>query len=183
MKLKTILLSLLLLISHSAFANHNLDFSLSDYCDESPVAKAKIKNGIYYHPKQAKPYSGESICFYKTGQLYAKSKYKDGLLNGKKTMHWENGRQSFEGNFVDDQINGKETWWYESGQIKSEKYYKDSKLDDKYTEWYENGQKSVEANFIYFKLDGEVTYYRKNGTTKKLEYYENGVLVKCIGCY
>ena len=69
-------------------------------------------------------------------------------------MYWENGRQSFEGNFVDDQINGKETWWYESGQIKSEKYYEGSLLDGKYTEWYENGQIAL------------------------VEHYENGQKVK-----
>ena len=123
MKLKTILLSLVFLISHSAFADNHLDFSLSDYCDESPEAKAQFKDGLYYHPEQEKPYTGESICFYKNGQPYYWGKLKGGLFHGKSTMWYENGQKNEEGNYKDGNYDGKYTWWYENAQIKAEAYY------------------------------------------------------------
>ena len=52
----------------------------------------------------------------------------------------ENGQIEQEGNYKDDKLDGKWTYWHENGQIEQEGNYKDDKLDGKWTYWHENGQ-------------------------------------------
>ncbi len=63
---------------------------------------------------------------------------KDGKLNSKSTVWYENGQKKAEGTRKDGKLNGKSTAWYENGQKQCEGTYKDGELIEK-IEWDEDG--------------------------------------------
>jgi antitoxin component YwqK of YwqJK toxin-antitoxin module len=94
--------------------------------DESTLVS---KDGLYYAPGSDKPYSGESVLYYESGQKMSEGTWKDGKEDGL----W--------------------TWWHENGQKRSEvTYNKHGSPDGKATWYYENGQKMMEGTF----KDGEL---------------------------
>ena len=105
--------------------------------DESTLVS---KDGLYYAPGSDKPYSGESVLYYESGQKMSEGTWKDGKEDGL----W--------------------TWWHENGQKRSEVTYKDGERDGKYNYWHYNGQKENERTYkdgkqieeIWWDRDGNV---------------------------
>ena len=84
MKLKTILLSLFLLLSTSVLADNN------DNCYTS--ADVKTRDGLYYLVGQDNPFTGTSRCVYSdTGQIKSLGEIKNGKRDGKWTWWHKDG--------------------------------------------------------------------------------------------
>ena len=170
MKLKTILLSLVLLLITSAFAGNG------DICIFS--SDVENKDVLYYLTGQDNPFTGTSKCVYSdTGQIKSLGEIRDGKRDGKYTWWHENGQIKSEVNYKDGKQDGKWTTWHENGWIMSELNYKDGKLRGKWTTWHENGQKKMEAYYKDDKQDGKWTVWYENGQKKSQENYKNGSLV------
>jgi len=169
MKLKTILLSLFLLLSTSVFADNN------ENCYTS--ADVEQINGLYYLTGQDNPFTGTSKCVYSgTGQIKSLTEIWDGKRDGKFTSWHKNGQKVQEINYKDGKLDGKWTTWHENGQKKSERFIRNGKRDGKMTEWYDNGQIKAEKNYINGELDGKVTTWHENGQIQVEDNYINGKL-------
>ena len=93
--------------------------------DESTLVS---KDGLYYAPGSDKPYSGESVLYYESGQKMSEGTWKDGKLNGLLTGWYENGQKMMEATLKDGAPDGLWTSLYEKGQKQSETIYKNGEL-------------------------------------------------------
>ena len=98
-------------------------------CSSEPIDVDKLveRGGLHYEVNSDKPFSGEVISWYYSGQLKKKGTYKDGELDGLETWWYENGQKESEGTYKNGEEDGLWTWWYENGQKKYEITYKDGK--------------------------------------------------------
>jgi antitoxin component YwqK of YwqJK toxin-antitoxin module len=120
MKLKTILLSLFLLLSTPVLADNNENCLTSGDVEK--------RNGLYYLTGQDNPFTGTSKCVYSdTGQVKSLGEIWGGKRDGKYTLWYENGQKSAEGNYKDGRLDGKSAVW-SGGQKWKEENYKDGKL-------------------------------------------------------
>ena len=118
MKLKTVILSLFLLLGTSVFAGN------SDICIFFPDGEER--GGLYYLTGQDNPFTGTSKCVYSdTGQIEYLGEIRNGKLEGVWTWWYKNTQKEKEGNYKDGKLNGKWTSWYPIGIIKVEVIYKD----------------------------------------------------------
>jgi len=97
MKLKTILLSLFLLLSTPVLADNN------ENCYTS--ADVEFRDGLFYLAGQDNPFTGTSKCVYSdTGQIKSLGEIRDGKRDGKYTWWHENGQKSSERNYKDGKV-------------------------------------------------------------------------------
>ena len=128
MKLKTVILSLFLLLGTSVFAGN------SDICIFFPDGEER--GGLYYLTGQDNPFTGTSKCVYSdTGQIEYLGEIRNGKLEGVWTWWYKNGQIKSEIHYKDNEFAGKWTWWFENGQIGVERNYKDGKLEGVWTKW------------------------------------------------
>jgi antitoxin component YwqK of YwqJK toxin-antitoxin module len=77
---------------------------------------------LYEHP--FKKYENEKHTEkYSNGQLEIEETYKNGKLNGQRTIWYPNGKVMCKQLYVNDTLDGKAEWFYESGQVSDEDYY------------------------------------------------------------
>lgn len=170
MNLKTILLSLFLLLSTSVLADNNEN--CWSYGSDSDLER---KDGLYYLPGQDNPFTGTSKCVYSdTGQIRSLSEIKNGNKDGKAFDWYENGQLKYVWNLKDGELEGKWTHWDENGQLKFERNYKDSKLEGRQVSWYENGQLKSEEHYKANKSEGKFSQWDENGRLKSERNYKNG---------
>jgi len=86
--------------------------------------------------------------------------------------YYDNGQIKYEGNYKDDKVDGKWTWWYENGQKELESNYKDGKRDGKWTWWYENGQKECEGEYEDGHEVGNWIWWDENGKIISESYHQ-----------
>ena len=97
MRLKTILLSLFLLLSTPVLADNN------ENCYTS--ADVEFRDGLFYLAGQDNPFTGTSKCVYSdTGQIKSLGEIRDGKRDGKYTWWHENGQKSSERNYKDGKV-------------------------------------------------------------------------------
>ncbi len=101
---------------------------------------------------------------------------------------YPNGQTSWEGSYVDGELNGPTTGWYENGQKKSSRFYMQEaspggqrirggwKPAGTWTTWYENGQKKSEQRWVNGTIDGSHTTWHENGERSGEETRVNGKL-------
>ena len=119
---------------------------------------AQDRDGIIYLPNKTKPFTGNNLCEYESGQYKSKGKYKD----GKKNDVW--------------------TEWEKNGQIKFERtYYKGNEIgkDGSVITRNANDQITLKEYYKYDNLVGttEYSYNRDNGRKSREEHNEYGSIV------
>jgi antitoxin component YwqK of YwqJK toxin-antitoxin module len=108
---------------------------------------------------------GSVDLFYSNGQMFQKSFFKSGKLNGYYQQWYENGNKRSEYNFIDGKASGLIRLYNQDGQLKEEQeaYIFMGKSYPKYLIKYENNEKYQKAYFSF----GEECF-------DKYEWYENG---------
>lgn len=123
------------------------------------------------------------------------------LANGKfKEYYSDSTKIKFEGNIIDNQINGLWRAYYESGNLKSAVTYKngqvngiayfyyddkrekilaevtfeDDKVIDFYKEFYESGARKAKIEYDDGQMDGDAEFYYPTGNIKIKGRYKNG---------
>ena len=151
------------------------------YSDEKRQVEEKeveIIDGKAYVKGENKPFSGNIIVRYDSGEISSIYALKEGLRQGiTNYYYYKNGKLKAELTYVNDKLNGNMKEFYENGNIQSETEYKDDVLYRKRIERYENGNLKTTSEWNRF-LDGEKIEYHKNGKIKKKEIYKNGELQK-----
>ena len=93
---------------------------------------------FYYKETQNKVLKVKSDSYYRNGQKWKETTYKDGKKDGKWTTWNPNGLKSIERTYKDGEPDGLWTVWYENGQKKREVIYKDKKRFS-YKTWNRDG--------------------------------------------
>ena len=128
------------------------------------MTKESQRNGVY-------------ACYYNNdfnGQKEKQRRYKDGKLDGKSYLWFENGQIKEESNYKAGKFDGKQKEWYENGQIKKESNHKNKNQDITHTEWYENGHKRRELQYKNDVRDGVWTWWHDNGQIDDKSIYKDG---------
>jgi len=184
MQYKIILFSLLLL-GFSACKESNFITNKDDdgrITEKFAVNKENQKHGEY--------------TSYINGAIITKAFYKNGKLNGKRTIYHSSGKVEIEESYVNDELHGTYISYHDNGNLAQEanydngtmqgilkSYYKDGKLKEEVTmvdnnengpfkEFYPNGQVKWEGQF----LNGDNEF----GELKN--YNESGDLIKKMMC-
>jgi len=169
---KILILILFILTSFPTFSDSHLDFSLSDFCYQSP--KVQVRDDTYFFPNQEKGITGISICVYKDnfGQYRSKGKLKNGKMDGKWISWYKNGQKEMEGNVNSVLSEGTFIYWHKEGEKWKEENITNGGKDNKITYWI-NGNKSEEK---YFEGDTLVKRHtwRENGNKWKQLNFKNG---------
>ena len=139
--------------------------------------EVEIIDGKSYVKGENKPFSGNIIVRYDSGEISSVYALKEGLRQGITNYYYKNGKLKAELIYVNDKLNGNMKEFYENGNIQSETEYKDDVLYGKRIERYENGNLKTTSEWNRF-LDGEKIEYHKNGKIKKKEIYKNGEVQK-----
>ena len=105
--------------------------SINSYCgvfNETICFETDGQN-IVFLPNEANPYTGKYLCKYENGQKESEGRYKNGKLDGKRTVWHENGQIESEMNYKNGKLDGKLIEWFQfNGEIKREQSYKNGKL-------------------------------------------------------
>jgi len=151
-------LILLLTLSFQVFSAQNtnyyeIDFTLSEFCDDDPKVQYRGNYSQIFLPNQEKGISATSICVYKDGYEQYRSK----------------------GDYVDGKKVGKHIAWYRNGQKSFEAFFIDGKPEGKWLNWLDNGEKYFESNYKNGKLEGKSFGWGKNGEILQEHFYKEGL--------
>ena len=116
--------------------------------DEPPVqtvdfSKLVPKDGLLYEGDGETPFTGVMVRKYESGQKVEEATYKDGKLEGLRTVFHENGQKKIEQTWKDGKAEGLQTIWHENGQKGLEGTWKDGKVVS-HTIWDEEGNEIKE---------------------------------------
>jgi len=114
----------------------------------------------------------DGVLYLNNCTMYEES-YKDGKLDGKRSVWYGSGEIKSEVNYKDGKREGKSTTWYQGGKIQLEVNYKDGKKDGKATSWYKNGQKKSDQNYINGQREFQSTSWYQNGQVETQENYKD----------
>ncbi|MBL7932023.1 MAG: hypothetical protein JNL60_08975 [Bacteroidia bacterium] len=117
---------------------------------------------------------GEWKGYFRSGKLYEVKNYnKDGMLDGKRTEYYENGKLAEEEAYTDGKINGLTKTYSDDGTLWEEFLYKKGKLVE-YRAYKKDGSKICDN-----KINGknyEVTLYHPNGIKRRQGKVSDGEL-------
>jgi antitoxin component YwqK of YwqJK toxin-antitoxin module len=88
---------------------------------------------------------------YHTGDRWEEGTYRGGMRNGEWKSYYPDGKLSFEGNYIDDNPNGRHTWYWD------------------------NGNRKDEGKFIMGRKDGDWITFNYDGTPFLVISYKNGI--------
>ncbi|MBC7886278.1 MAG: tetratricopeptide repeat protein [Ferruginibacter sp.] len=101
---------------------------------------------------------------------------KEGLIEGKFTYFYKNGRSSMEGLYKNGLQDGKKTYYYANNKISQEGNYKDDKAHGYFINYYNNGQVSSEGWYVEGEQQGIFIYYDLAGNiTSKVYYLDDNI--------
>ena len=116
--------------------------------------------------------------YYDDGKIVEVANYKNGKLNGVRTLFHSNGNKMQEENYIDDKLEGKVTSYFEDGSLQQEAVYKDNSGNGIWKNYFKD-QKNVvkeEITIVENKINGPFKEYYPNGKLyakgKKIEINE-----------
>lgn len=89
------------------------------------------------------------------GQYKEKGSYKAGLRNGKWVSFYSDGTPRFEGEFIEDNLNGKAIWYWPNGNVRETGTYLNGSREGDWTSFNEDGSPALVINY---KNDVEKRY-------------------------
>ena len=120
--------------------------------------------------------------YYKNGNLWIETPYKNGEKDGMVKSYYENGNLKEEIPYKNSKYDGIVKVYYENGKLKIEVPYKNNKREGIAKEYYENGGLQAEIPFKNHNIDGDMKLYTEDGKLLALVKAENGRITsgKCF---
>lgn len=113
-------------------------------------------------------HEGEAIWYFKNGKIEQKRYYINNKINGKNTFYYDNGLIAQEVNYNHGVYDGIYQQWYKTGKPKITAYYEQGNLiDNKYIEYDENGLGALVYN-ENFRSNKERWEAKVEGSTSQL---------------
>ena len=152
-KLLTILC--LVFLSSYSYSQETLQETIQTIVSETlNVSEGDLieREGIFYKKFTVTPFTGNTVSFFKNGQLKQRVTYKGGIRNGLMESFDENGQLQLRGN------------------------YKDGEQDGLWESYHTNGQLRSKGNVKNNKEQGLWEYFDEDGNLIKTEEWKDGVL-------
>lgn len=131
-------------------------------------------DGVWSKKGENTPFDGEFVEYYSSGKLKSKGTFKNGIVNGLRTMYHENGNKQVERNYLLGKPNGKNAEYFEDGKTKQEGQFKLGKEDGVWMFYFDNGNKKALVTFLDGIQDGDFFEYTSDGKLKAQYYFING---------
>lgn len=112
--------------------------------------------------------------WYKSGQKSYESNYINGELKGKQLSWYENGQLSYESDIRENSKTAK--YWHKNGQLSTESLFKNGGFYNAKS-WHDNGQLEYHWDFPKGYMDGDYSKLDKDGNIYSTATYKND---KCI---
>jgi antitoxin component YwqK of YwqJK toxin-antitoxin module len=109
--------------------------------------KMEKKDGKWHLKNTATPYSGPIIDYYINGKKQGEGVFKDGKIDGLRTVYYPNGKKSFYRHYTNGIENGESAEYFPTGQIKQQGVFKNGEEDGLWKQWYSTGQLKRETQF------------------------------------
>ena len=99
------------------------------------------------------------------------TKINNRYLKFENTLYYKNGQVRYEGNYKEENKDGKWIEYHWNGEVSDQGYYKNGEKYGKWTSYYLDGKISRKENYKNGKPEGEWTFYDIDSTIKgKLTY-------------
>ena len=157
------------LISNNSLAGRSAKFFLEKTLDWSDGVLYLNNCTMYEESYKDGKLDGKRSVWYGSGEIKSEVNYKDGKREGKSTTWYQGGKIQLEVNYKDGQKDGKATSWYKNGQKKSDQNYINGQREFKSTSWYQNGQVETQENY----KESKMTSWYQSGEIKSEVYYKN----------
>lgn len=143
----------------------------SDDLRKIPTTKQmKRKNGQWYLKDSTAPYDGQFVDYFTSGKKQGEGTMKNGVLQGLRTIYYQNGNTSYYSHYINGIENGESKEYFTNGKLHQEGNFKNGKDDGIWKEWYSTGQLKRQTEF----RSGEAV-----GTTKEHnqfhKFFSNGI--------
>lgn len=130
--------------------------------------QGQVEQEYYVDKKNPDKKIGQFTGYYSTGKVMEISHFKDGKLDGIRTLYYESGQIMVKENYKDGLYEGPYTSYLEDGSLETEGIFKDNARNGLWKLYYKD-PKNVLKQEVTFK-DNII-----NGPSK--EYYPNGKLM------
>lgn len=103
--------------------------------------------------------------YYDDGKILEVANYKDGKINGERTLYYPSGKIMQKENYIDNKYEGKLTSYFEDGSLQQEGFYKDNMMNGVWKNYFKD-QKDVlkeETTLKDNKIEGLYKEYYPNG--------------------
>ena len=101
----------------------------------------------------------------------------DEKITYKQISYFDDGKISFQGEFKDNERDGRWESFFMSGSLKTVNNYDKGEFYGEYLQYHENGQVSLEGEYKNGKPFGEWTFYNDKGEKVDFkEYDKNGLI-------
>jgi len=187
MKLKTIIVPALLIISVSVVAQKAHHAKHIAYSDSGFTNKAEAKNKMVKGLKEGKwieylsdagdPADTSGIMDFTveaSAMYYSLTIYKADVPYGVQRDFYVNGTPEATYYYMDGKLNGINKEYYRSGQLQAEYPFKDDFENGEEKEYYENGKLKTKTPYINDTINGVVEQYNTDGILKKETLYYKG---------
>ncbi len=113
-----------------------------------PSTKSMEKiNGRWHLLNSSNPYTGLFLDYFLSGQKQGEGKFKDGVVEGTRTVYYLDGKKNFQRIYTDGIENGPAEQYFPNGQLKYKGVFKDGKEDGRWEEWYSTGKLKRASEF------------------------------------
>jgi antitoxin component YwqK of YwqJK toxin-antitoxin module len=131
---------------------------------EVTITEDEIGAGVFYAKDSYSAYSGSCfVVFNNTNQVKAKFTYKNGVLHGESLAWYKSGQIRRRGYYCKGLISGKWEFWDEAGNKTIEANYESDNLNGPYISLYANGVVKEKGAFSGNRRFGEWNLYNKEG--------------------
>jgi antitoxin component YwqK of YwqJK toxin-antitoxin module len=130
------------------------------------------KNGVWHY--RGSPYTGPFIDYFYNGRKQGEGSFKNGKVEGRRTMYHYNGSLSLERIYSNGIENGLEKEFYEDGSLKQKGEFLNGKENGVWEMYFPNGQVKQRSIFKEGKMEGETTVYYSTGKVLAVEITQNG---------
>lgn len=134
--------------------------------------KMERRNGVWY--LRSNPYSGKFIDYYFNGKKQEEGTFKNGKVEGLRTIYYQNGNSIVERNYNNGIENGLAKEFFEDGTLKQKGIFVNGKEEGVWEMYFPNGQVKQRSAFKDGDMDGETTVYYSTGKILVIEITKNG---------
>lgn len=115
---------------------------------QTPSTKTMERiNGKWHLMNSSTPYTGRFIDYFPNGKKQGEGNFKEGVLEGIRTVYYIDGKKNFQRNYSNGIENGEAEQYFPNGQLKYKGVFKDGKENERWEEWYSTGQPKRSIEF------------------------------------
>lgn len=121
--------------------------------------------------------NGKFTIKYPDGKLAAEENYSMGKLNGHRKLYHPNGNIAYDAEFVNHKVNGKELKYFPNGKLMQVTEYADGVITGRQLSYFESGKVSEEALYENGQIKNLQRLYESGKVREKIRF-EKGKPVK-----